>query len=158
MPAHAPITVERFSGGNIGSTSPSEFGVSAAAPTPWSTRAATSASTDGASAHSAEPSVNRASPIDEQPPAPVQVAEPPGRDERGGEHDRVGGQHPRQPGEADAGEVAPQVRERDVDDEEVEDREEDGEADDGEDATGAGRLRGDCSGCFMQPDPSGLVA
>ena len=63
MPAHAPITVERFSGGNIGSTSPSEFGVSAAAPTPWTTRAATSASTDGAIAHSAEPSVNSASPI-----------------------------------------------------------------------------------------------
>ncbi len=63
MPAHAPITVERFSGGHIGSTSPSEFGVSAAAPTPWTTRAATSASTDGAIAHSAEPSVNSASPM-----------------------------------------------------------------------------------------------
>ena len=63
IPAHAPITVERRSGGNIGSTSPSEFGVSAAAPTPWTTRAATSASTDGAIAHSPEPSVKRARPM-----------------------------------------------------------------------------------------------
>ena len=63
IPAHAPITVERFSGGYSGSTSPSEFGVSAAAPIPCSTRAATSSSSVGATAHSADPSVNSASPM-----------------------------------------------------------------------------------------------
>jgi hypothetical protein len=63
IPAHAPITVERFAGGNSGSTSPSEFGVSAAAPIPCSTRAATSVSSVGASAHRADPNVNSASPM-----------------------------------------------------------------------------------------------
>src|SRR4051794_24113460 len=60
--AHAPMTAERRSTGKRGRTSPSDVGVSAAAPAAWTTRAATSSSADGASAHSAEPRVKTASP------------------------------------------------------------------------------------------------
>ena len=60
--AHAPMTAERRSGGKLGRTSPSDVGVIAAAPAAWTTRAATSSSADGASAHNADPRVKTASP------------------------------------------------------------------------------------------------
>src|SRR3954452_15501030 len=160
MAAHAPITGARRSGGNSGSTSPSEFGVSAAAPIPCSTRAPTSAPTEGATAHRAEPSVKSASPPtnirrppDDHPPPAVEVPQLPGRDQDGGEDDRVRGQDPREPRQARAAEVAAQVRERDVDDEEGEDREEDGEGDEGEHGPRVRLFHAPSladSGCFMQ--------
>ena len=60
--AHAPIAAERFSGGKVGSTSPSEVGVIAAAPIACTTRAATSSSALGASAHRAEPATKMTRP------------------------------------------------------------------------------------------------
>ena len=95
--------VERFSGGNIGSRSPSEVGVSARRADAPGARARPRAPRPTARSRTArEPSVNSASPITNSRRRPYEVAEPPGRDEQGGEHDRVGVEHPRQPGEAGA--------------------------------------------------------
>ncbi len=57
-----PITFMRCCGGNAAITSSCADGTSIAPPAAWSTRAATSSGTDGASAHSSDPPVNAASP------------------------------------------------------------------------------------------------
>ena len=95
-------------------------------------------------------------PDDEQPPAPVEVAEPPGGHEHGGEARSRRRSAPTTARRGSTpGKSRAQVRERDVDDEEVEDREEDGEADDGEDARTGARAVASCNhpsrrGCMMQ--------
>ena len=60
--AQAPIAAARRRGGIDGSSSPSEVGVTAAAPAPCRTRAAIRNPSDGDAAHSAEPVPNAASP------------------------------------------------------------------------------------------------
>ena len=59
---HSAVADARRSGGNSGSSSPSEVGTSSAAPAACSTRAATSAHADQASPHSAEATMNSPSP------------------------------------------------------------------------------------------------
>jgi hypothetical protein len=56
--AHSAVAVARFSAGNSGSISPSEVGTTIAAPTAWSTRAAITSSTLGATATSADAARN----------------------------------------------------------------------------------------------------
>ena len=104
-----------------------------APPAAWSTRAATRTPTDGAAAHSAEPSGEDRQPDEEHALAPDPVGEPPGRHEQRREDDRVRVQDPGEVGERGAGEVPGELRERDVDDEEVEARDEDAERGDEED-------------------------
>ena len=54
MPDHAPIASPRFSAGNAPASRVSVSGVTIAAPTPWTARAAISAAVEGASAAAAE--------------------------------------------------------------------------------------------------------
>ena len=56
--AQMPIGMWRFSGGNSGSSRPSEAGISSAAPRPCTARAATRNGTDGAIAQAAEAVTN----------------------------------------------------------------------------------------------------
>src|SRR5450755_3905041 len=60
--AQIPTAAPRFSGGNSGSSRPSEVGSMNAAPAACATRAPTSTATDGAAAHAAEARLNRPSP------------------------------------------------------------------------------------------------
>ena len=62
-PVHAPIARARSSGTKAASMIARLPGVSSAPPTPCSARAAISTPTDGATAHSAEATVNQAMPI-----------------------------------------------------------------------------------------------
>ncbi len=57
------ITSGRRWGGKIGSTRPNDVGVTAAAPTACTARAAIRNPSDGAAAHSAEPAPNRSRPV-----------------------------------------------------------------------------------------------
>ena len=130
--AQAPITRARRSGATMGSSRPSDVGVTAAAPTACRTRAATRASTVGATAQSSEPRANTQEAAGEHAAAADEVAELAGGDQQGGEDDRVGVEDPGQAGDARAIEVGPDRWERDVDDEQVEHGEEDAGGDDGE--------------------------
>ncbi len=56
--AQIPIGMWRFSGGNSGSSNPSEAGINSAAPSPCTARAATRKGIDGASAQAAEAVTN----------------------------------------------------------------------------------------------------
>ena len=103
--AQPATTTDRFSGGNSGSSSASEVGSSSAAPAAWSTRSATSSSTE-------------------------RVGPAAGGHEQRSQDDRVRVEDPAQRAEVGAGERARQLREGDVDDEEVETAHERAEADD----------------------------
>src|ERR1700722_4103897 len=61
-PPHSATTWERRLVGNAPNNSPSDEGNTAAAPTPWTRRPATSMGTDGASPHRADPKQKTASP------------------------------------------------------------------------------------------------
>ena len=106
-------------GGNSGSSRASEVGIMSAAPTAWITRAPTRVQgpSEGAERRGDQEEAETA---EEDPLAPDQVGQPPGRHEQGREDDRVAVQHPGELGEARAGEVRLDRRKGDVDDEEVE--------------------------------------
>ena len=61
-PCSAPIAAPRFSGGKAAPTSVSESGMTAAAPMPWTARAAISVPASGASAQAADANENKARP------------------------------------------------------------------------------------------------
>jgi hypothetical protein len=75
--AHRPIASPRFSGGNSGSSRPSDDGVRIAAPAACATRAATRTSTDGAAAHAALATVKSARPPRNARLRPVRSAQRP---------------------------------------------------------------------------------
>ena len=70
-----PSAQPRRSGGNAALSSASASGMTTAAPTPWTARAAISAPTPGASAHAADAAHEHAQPDGEQPPAAEPVAQ-----------------------------------------------------------------------------------
>ena len=137
--AQAPTVPARASTGSPCSRRPSDVGMTSAAPTAWTARAATSTPTEGAAAQPAEPMREHHEAELERPPPAQEVAEPPGGDETRGEHDRVRVQHPRQRAVGAAREVERDRRERDVHDEEVQLGHEHADGDDGEGPAAAGQ-------------------
>ncbi len=75
--------------GNVARISPSEVGVSSAAPAAWTTRKATSIATLVAAPHAAEAATNTRHPEHERPLAPVALGDPAEQDQECGVHDRV---------------------------------------------------------------------
>ena len=130
--AQAPTVPARASTGSPCSRSPSDVGMTSAAPTAWTARAPPRARRRRARRRS-RPSRREDHEAElERPPPAQEIAEPPGGDETRGEHDRVRVQHPRERAVGAAGEVERDRRERDVDDEEVQLGHEHAEGDDGE--------------------------
>src|ERR1700722_2221639 len=72
-----PSAFARPDAGTAASSSDSDAGTIATAPAAWTTRAAISRSTPGASAHSTDPIVNPASPATNNPLTPPRAAQPP---------------------------------------------------------------------------------
>ena len=91
-----------FSRGKVCSTSASEAGTSAAAPTACSMRARISTPTVGARPHSIDATVNTITAARNVRRRPTAVGEPAERDQQRGEGDRVGVEHPRHRRGADA--------------------------------------------------------
>ena len=88
--------------GTAASSRDSDAGTISPAPAAWTTRAAISAPTPGRQPAQQRPEAEDGQAGDEQPPPPDPVGPPAGRHQHGGEHDRVGVQHPGQRAEARA--------------------------------------------------------
>ena len=113
-------------------------GARTAAPSPWTARAASSCQPSCARPPAREASVKSAEPHEEHPLAPEQVAGPPAEQHEPGERDRVGVDHPLQPGGAEP-QVRSHGRQGDIDDGDVEDDEELSGAGGGHDEPGGRR-------------------
>ena len=101
-----------------------------AAPSAWTTRAATSRSNDGATPQSAEATVNSPTPATNARRRPSRSVMPATHDEEGGEDDVVRVEDPGQAGDRRRREGLPDRREGDVDDGRVEEGQEGAEAGD----------------------------
>ena len=127
MPAHAvhePIAAPRSSGGKVATITASALGVSSAPKTPCSARPATSTSIDGRQrADDADRRRSPPTPMREDPPLAVEVAERAADEDQRAEREQVGVGDPLLAGEA-AAEVALDGRQRDVDHGRVEPRDE----------------------------------
>ena len=126
MPPHAvhePIAAPRSSGGKVATITASALGVSSAPKTPCSARPATSTSIDGASAQMTLTTPKPATPMREDPPLAVEVAERAADEDERAEREQVGVGDPLLARQA-AAEVALDGRQRDVDHRRVERRDE----------------------------------
>src|SRR5262249_38098064 len=119
--------------------SASDAGVSAAAPHPCRTLAATSTPTPGATAQMADATVKTPIPARKTRRRPRRSAHRPAPDTPRREDDRVTGKDPRQRGGADVGEVATEGAEGDVEHHRVEGRHERGRGDDRQTRPRSGR-------------------
>ena len=126
MPDHAvqePIAPPRSSGGNALTITARALGASSAPKTPCRTRAATSTSMLGASAHSSEATPKPPTPIENTRRSPKHVAERPADEDERAERQQVAVGDPLLAGQP-AAEIALDRRQRDVDDRRVEARDE----------------------------------
>ena len=107
--------------GNIVTIMPSTTAEVSAPPAPCTNRAMTSIAWFWQTpAHTADAAVNTASPMQEHPAAPGQVAQPAGEQQQAAERDQVGVHDPGQPGRREA-QLGLDGRQRDVHDRHVED-------------------------------------
>ena len=124
--------------GNVCSTSARLAGTISAAPRACTARAATSASTPGATPQARGGRREHDHRHQEAPPPADPVGDAAGGHQGGGEHDRVGVEHPRQRAAADLGERAHEVGERHEQDRRVEEDGEHRQRGDPEDHPGPG--------------------
>ena len=121
----------RAPSGSVATSSASAAGATSAAPAPWIARAATSAAAVGASAQASEAAANSSSPARNARRRPHEVGHAPRQHQQPAEGQRVGAEHPLQPGRGDA-EVVADGGQRDRDDRGVEDDDELRDAEQGE--------------------------
>ncbi len=120
-PDHAPMARPRSPGRNDADTIARLLGTTSAAATPCTQRAAISEPVSGAIAHSERRGRERDQPDEEDPAAPVAVAERATEHEERAEREQVAGEHPLQVAEVGV-QVVGDGRERGVDDRAVEER------------------------------------
>ena len=100
-PAQMPIAWPRSRGGNVAVMIDSEAGFISAAPTPCTARAPIRKPALGASPQASDERVKIAIPIDEDPPAPEEVAELAAGDQECREREGVGRHDPLERGDRD---------------------------------------------------------